>query len=258
MPKDQPQARKHYPPPHTRIPNLTSPLTPTERELYNHIDRWGLKGCWKSNNTLAHDLALCKRSIQRARKSLVAREIIISVRTGRRTWRMWARYHPAVKACAILFCKGLHFDNRFYEPKQTPAQRVTNCHPLGDKLSPNVYRLPEPIGSSGSKQCSKEPPTATEFSSTTQGDSVPLKPLGRKLHGSGIGSGRKRQKLSLVEALKKYHTQFCILKQRIGNHKDAFRIFRAAYEMEVLDQDYVWTINLETNAKEIRTLICVT
>ena len=132
-------------------------------------------------------------------------------------------------------------------------------HPCGTKMS-HIYNAQhsKSYTTAFTMHAKKEPPTAKEFSSTTQGDSVPLKPPERKLHGNDGGSGRKKQKLSLIQSLKKHQAEFNTLRGQIGNNKDAFRIFRAAYEMEVLDQDYVWSMNLETNAKEIRIPIGVT
>lgn len=90
-------------PPHSRIRKKDSPLTSTAEKLYDLIFSFGLRSCWMSNTTLAAMLGCHKLTVQRNRQLLTRRGDIIAARTGNYTWAMWARYHPGVRKCEVLF-----------------------------------------------------------------------------------------------------------------------------------------------------------
>ena len=149
---EQKKFKKHYPP-HKYIPADRGKLTALARELYDLVYDLGLKGCWMSNRTIAKRLGCSKLSVQRCRKQLEKRQVIVSARAGRCTWRMWARYHKAVRNCPVLrFRQGPTMDNPFYISEADSRRNLGDIDPtklryqkppsMGNKMLPKLNITP--------------------------------------------------------------------------------------------------------------------
>lgn len=131
--------------PDERLPEKEPRLTQIAIRLYNHIYAFGIKSCFKSNETLAYKFRCSIRSVRRARQLLVRRQDIIVARPHRRTCSMWARLHPAVQNCEILFSKAVEIKNPFFVTPRVHARmggqnvllRGTKCPPKIEYSNPN-------------------------------------------------------------------------------------------------------------------------
>ena len=138
MGKRRPKNYKKKLPAHLRIPPEYGTLTKTICAIYDLIYSFGLGGCWMSNRTIARKIPCSKRTVQRARKALFQKEIIIKAWTNPHTVIMWARFHKAVENCQVLFYPiRQKMDNPYYllSPQR---ERVTNQPFRGDKMSPKL------------------------------------------------------------------------------------------------------------------------
>jgi hypothetical protein len=91
-----------------------------------------------SNRTIAKKLDCHRSSVQRARKLLVHRQLIITARTNPHTWIMWSRYHPGVKQCQVLLYPiKQKMDNPWYEIPPSWVG-VAKSQKRGSKLLPKL------------------------------------------------------------------------------------------------------------------------
>lgn len=105
------------------LPEIGKPWTQITREVHREIYFFGIRGCYKSNASLATDIGCSTRSIQRARQLLTKHQAIITARTMPRTWSAWCTCHPALKKRPVLFFKGGQIDNPLYAPPSPKSHR---------------------------------------------------------------------------------------------------------------------------------------
>ena len=132
-------------------------------------------------------------------------------------------------------------------------------NPCGSKMS-HIYNAQhsKSYTTAFTMHAKKEPPTAKEFSSTTQGGQTPLKPPERKLHGSGVGSGRKRQEKTEIIGDRIQHPRFRQLLKLSGDTKTAIFYFDLERKHPWIQKDIDADFYIDEEELQIEELIGVT
>ncbi len=196
MPKKKSRTFSKRKPPYLRLPPKHGKLTPTAKNLYDLIFFYGLGGCWMSNLTITKHITCSRSSVQRARKLLVKRQLIITARANPHTWVMWSRYHQAVEHCqTLLYPKNQQLDNPWYIIQEDP-KGVSKQQKAGIKLTPKLYVESESSKTQAqtlNEACEEKEAGSAGRSEKPQGDRPPETPGGSGKKGSETEMEKKKE-----------------------------------------------------------------